>query len=299
MLLAMKFKIAATLVAFASPIAATVVPPGSFMPEAATSVAGIVHIAPAGFTYRLAGDFSKDARPATAPLRHVRLESDLSIMKRQVTAAEYAVCVNEGGCAALVSSPAAADRPVVGVSWRDATAYAKWLSHKTGMSYRLPTDEEWVFAAATRAKDDALPLVESSDDPSKLWLARYESEASKARPVATVPQPIGSFGENENGLLDVAGNVWEWTDSCFVRATIEASGTTRATATNCGVRVVQGAHRTYMTDFIRDPRTGGCAAGVPPANLGFRLVLERKSASGFGLRVARGAARLLAGTGLS
>jgi len=40
---------------------------------------------------------------------------------------------------------------------------------------------------------------------------------------------------------------------------------------------VQGAHRTYMTDFIRDPRTGGCAAGVPPANLGFRLVVEDQS----------------------
>jgi len=43
---------------------------------------------------------------------------------------------------------------------------------------------------------------------------------------------------------------------------------------HCGVRVVQGAHRAYMTDFIRDPKTGGCAAGVPPANLGFRLVVE-------------------------
>jgi hypothetical protein len=29
-----------------------------------------------------------------------------------------------------------------------------------------------------------------------------------------------------------------------------------------------------MTDFIRDPRSGGCAAGVPPANLGFRLVTD-------------------------
>jgi hypothetical protein len=33
----------------------------------------------------------------------------------------------------------------------------------------------------------------------------------------------------------------------------------------------EGAHRTYMTDFIRDPRTGGCAAGP---NLGFRLVVD-------------------------
>jgi hypothetical protein len=31
-----------------------------------------------------------------------------------------------------------------------------------------------------------------------------------------------------------------------------------------------------MTDFIRDPRTGGCASGVPPANLGFRLVVEER-----------------------
>jgi hypothetical protein len=32
-----------------------------------------------------------------------------------------------------------------------------------------------------------------------------------------------------------------------------------------------------MTDFIRDPRTGGCAAGVPPASLGFRLVVEDRT----------------------
>ena len=51
-------------------------------------------------------------------------------------------------------------------------------------------------------------------------------------------------------------------------------GRERITNTNCGVRVVEGAHRSYMTDFIRDPRSGGCAAGVPPANLGFRLVVE-------------------------
>jgi hypothetical protein len=59
--------------------------------------------------------------------------------------------------------------------------------------------------------------------------------------------------------------------------TLEPTGHARVTNTNCGVRVVQGAHRTYMTDFIRDPRTGGCAAGVPPANLGFRLVVEDRN----------------------
>ena len=44
---------------------------------------------------------------------------------------------------------------------------------------------------------------------------------------------------------------------------------------NCGVRVVEGQHRAYVTDFIRDAKAGGCAVGVPPDNLGFRLVVER------------------------
>ena len=45
---------------------------------------------------------------------------------------------------------------------------------------------------------------------------------------------------------------------------------------NCGVRVVEGQHRSYMTDFIRDPRSGGCAVGKPPSNLGFRLVRDER-----------------------
>jgi hypothetical protein len=45
----------------------------------------------------------------------------------------------------------------------------------------------------------------------------------------------------------------------------------------CGVRVAEGRHRAYVTDFIRDARAGGCASGVPPSHLGFRLVREQKS----------------------
>ena len=84
---------------------------------------------------------------------------------------------------------------------------------------------------------------------------------------------MGTFGRNEHGLGTLA-DVWEWTNTCFLRMTLEQTGRRNVTNTNCGVRVVQGAHRTYMTDFISHPRTGGCAAGVPPANLGFRLVVE-------------------------
>ena len=100
--------------------------------------------------------------------------------------------------------------------------------------------------------------------PNPPALGRYGAKAAR---------PGGTFGANSNGLGDLAGNVWEWTNSCFVRISL-GGDRERITNTNCGVRVVEGAHRSYMTDFIRDPRSGGCAAGIPPANLGFRLVAE-------------------------
>jgi hypothetical protein len=53
---------------------------------------------------------------------------------------------------------------------------------------------------------------------------------------------------------------------------------------NGGVRVVEGQHRTYVADFIRDARAGGCAVGTPPANLGFRLVPDGGAARWVWLR---------------
>jgi formylglycine-generating enzyme required for sulfatase activity len=271
MLLAMKIKIAITFAALASPVALTVAPV-----DHGTVDAGFAAIAARPFQYRLAGDFSRDGRPAEAPLREVQISGGVRIMTRQVTSGEYARCVDDGACPRVPHASEAADRPVVGVSWRDATAYAEWVTNKTGVLHRLPTDEEWVFAAGEKARDEALPLADPAD-PAQAWIARYEAEASRAQPLALEPQQIGTFGRNENGLNDIGGNVWEWTNTCFLRITLEPTGAARVTNSNCGVRVVQGAHRTYMTDFIRDPRTGGCAAGVPPANLGFRLVVEDRN----------------------
>lgn len=234
----------------------------------------LVEIAPVPFSYRPAGDFSRAGKPVVAPRRRLRLPHALRIMARQVTAAEYADCVAAGGCPRLSRGAAAGDRPMVGVSWRDATAYAAWITRRTGVVHRLPSDQEWVFAAGAKAADEVLPPVDPAN-PARAWLARYEIEAARDRPAAD-PQPVGTFGRNEHGLSDLAGNVWEWTDTCFVRGDLDKGGPAPGGA-DCGVRVVQGAHRTAMTDFVRDPRAGGCAVGVPPANLGFRLVVERPS----------------------
>jgi formylglycine-generating enzyme required for sulfatase activity len=266
-LILIKIKTAMFAGALAAPILATALAPTSPQGEH-----GAARLASTSFSYRAAGDFSRNGRPVEGPLRELRLPTDLLIMKRHVTVAEYARCVDEAACPRIGVPAGAQDVPVVGVSWHDASAYAAWVSRKTGIIHRLPTDEEWTFAAAEKARDEAMPLVDPSD-PAQAWIARYEAESARSSPAVTAVQPSGTFGTNSNGLDDLAGNVWEWTDSCFIRVALDG-GRERITNTNCGVRVVQGAHRSYMTDFIRDPRSGGCAAGVPPANLGFRLVVN-------------------------
>jgi formylglycine-generating enzyme required for sulfatase activity len=163
------------------------------------------------------------------------------------------------------------DRPAVKISWYDANAYARWLSRQLGVTYRLPTDEEWAFAAGSRFREGV--LSDGALDPAQRWLQRYESEANGDEVLDNEPRSIGGFGINEHGVLDFSGNVWEWTNTCFAHHTLSSAGVDTVIE-NCGIRVVEGRHRAYMTDFIRDPRVGGCSVGKPPGNLGFRLVRD-------------------------
>ena len=235
----------------------------------------IVRVAAGSLSYREAGDFTRGGQQAEAPLRAMRVDRPLHIMRNQVSSSDYQLCVQDGACRALDRDVAVApDRPAVQVSWHDAEAYAGWLSRKTGHHYRLPSDAEWAFAAGSKFRDDGVAV--DADDPSKRWISRYERESERDLSDTTA-YPFGKFGPNEHGVEDLAGNVWEWTSTCFVRSRVDASGNAGRPTVNCGVRVAEGAHRAYVTDFIRDARAGGCAQGVPPANLGFRLVREETS----------------------
>ena len=276
MLIAFKFKLALVCAAgFAGPLAVTPLLTDTGARKGLRDQQSFVELHSGTVSYRTAGDFTRAGKQAEAPLVSVRFERPLAIMKHQVGAADYQRCVDEAACRALERGVAvAADRPAVQISWHDADAYASWLSRKSGEHYRLPTDEEWAYAAGSNFRDDGLPVDEN--DPSKRWIARYERESERG-PADAETRAFGSFGANENGLLDTAGKVWEWTSTCFVRSVLNDAGETISSSPNCGVRVAEGQHRAYVTDFIRDARAGGCAVGVPPSNLGFRLVREQQS----------------------
>jgi len=257
-----------------------------------TTATETVRVAPAAFQYRVAGSFLRDGQPANAPLVRIKPAS-LTIMRAQVSEAAYEACVRAGACRATARrTPPRGDLPVTGVSFNDAGDYARWFSAETGETWRLPTDQEWAFAAGSKATDDAIDV--DSSDFAERWLKKYEQESTRAREPARAARPIGSFGVNEYGLLDLAGNVWEWTQTCYSRHSLDAAGRASGEPVmNCGVRVLQGAHRSYASSFIRDARAGGCSVGVPPDNLGFRLVRDDAS------WLERGIARMRKGLGLA
>src|SRR5690606_9745838 len=103
-------------------------------------------------------------------------------------------------------------------------------------------------------------------------IANYRQEAARNRTPDPAPHPLGSFGANSNGIMDMAGNVWEWTDTCHRRLHIDAAGTIMSEQPACTIRVLEGKHRAATSFFIRDAKSGGCSVGIPPDNLGFRLI---------------------------
>ncbi|MBB5215475.1 formylglycine-generating enzyme family protein [Parapusillimonas granuli] len=243
----------------------------------------LVSLPPGAVKYYPPGEFLRNGFPVTPAQATDALPGGLRMMKRQVSQAEYAACVAAKACKPLDRDhrdDADPDLPAVGISWRDATDYAQWLSRETGHHYRLPTYAEWVYAAGAAYKEDVILEEFDSSDPAQRWLAEYALETQRKTTVDGTLRPFGGFGQNDNGLQDMAGNVWDWTDTCSVRVNLDlvAGSGAAAGSENCGVRVVAGPHRSYITDFIRDPKSGACSVGVPPSNLGFRLVRDDSGA---------------------
>ena len=146
-----------------------------------------------------------ECSPNELPLHTVYLDA-YYIDKYEVTDAQYAQCVAAEACMASTpdssniyshdNSQNFSDLPATLVNWYQARNYCSWVGK------RLPTEAEWEKAARGGSDTRAFPWGNQSPDCT---LANFNRCIDTTSPIGNYPSGASPFG-----IMDMAGNVWEW-----------------------------------------------------------------------------------------
>ncbi|MDR3415247.1 MAG: bifunctional serine/threonine-protein kinase/formylglycine-generating enzyme family protein [Nevskia sp.] len=218
---------------------------------------------PAG-SFRMGGN-GDDERPV-----HGVQIAAFSIGKYDVTFDDWDACAAAGGCSQRPGDAGwgRGTRPVINVGWDDAQQYVKWLSRKTGHTYRLPSEAEWEYAARAGTTTgywwgDAVGRGKADcDGCGSQWDGKQTA-------------PVGSFAANPWGLYDTLGNVWQWVQDCYqgsyADAPVDGSARESCSGPSSASRVMRGGSWFRDPAVLRAASRGNASPSYRNFNSGFRL----------------------------
>jgi formylglycine-generating enzyme required for sulfatase activity len=241
-----------------------------------------VGVCPAGMVYVPAGMFrmggSKDVGELNANLQHAVALSGYCIDKTEVTVAAFKDCVAAQKCTATGVQVAMkngcnyadqSDHPINCVDWDQAATYCRWAGK------RLPTEAEWEYAA--RGSDGRM-YPWGNEMPSGRLLNACGDECSMGSGMYAASDgwketaPVGSFpdGASPFGVLDMAGNVWEWTSDWYggypAAGVVNPKGAERGTT-----RVLRGGGwHSVVTSWVSAASRSWYGPSVHDSYVGFR-----------------------------
>ena len=250
-----------------------------------------------------AGRFKQGAPTAHAsqqPQHWVAINYSLAVSLNEVTVGEFkefadATGRNMAGCEIYDGRwqrhaeitwknpgfPQSSVHPVTCVSWSDATAYAKWLSARSGHAYRLPSASEWEYAA--RAGSDASVAWANAAQACAYGNVADQNAAQKFPGWSAFDcsdgyvgtAPVGSFKPNAFGLNDMLGNVFEWVQDCWRDDYRGAprDGTARLDG-DCRLREARGGSWFTPPDFVSAAYRNQFDIDHRSTAVGFRVVRE-------------------------
>jgi formylglycine-generating enzyme required for sulfatase activity/energy-coupling factor transporter ATP-binding protein EcfA2 len=224
------------------------------------------------------GDNDLDARCEEKPQHTVTFNQPFWIARFPITNAQWKAWVAAGGkqsYAADASDLNHSNQPVVGVSWSMCRDFCRWLSERTGLYIRLPSEAEW----ETAARGGDARRYPWSDEWRNDHAATEEDRETRGTPRST---PVGCYpvGTAPCGALDMAGNVWEWTHTPWMenhdppRSMEMADDAKRFT-------LKRGSHRNNRSDVRCATRYGSNSGGRIVD--GFRVLISGETITNQGL----------------
>ena len=156
------------------------------------------------------------------------------------------------------------DYPVECVSWEDCQAFIAKLNARTGMSFRMPTEAEWEYAARGGKKSEGYKYAGSDGLDEVGWYGDNSGELT---------HPVGKKKPNELGLHDMSGNVFEWCQDWFGAYSMEAQ-TNPTGPQSGGDRVLRGGSCCFNARYCRVSNRSYGDPGLRCDRHGLRLALS-------------------------
>ncbi|UCB56126.1 MAG: SUMF1/EgtB/PvdO family nonheme iron enzyme, partial [Thiotrichales bacterium] len=156
------------------------------------------------------------------------------------------------------------DCPVDSVSWNDVQKFIKKLNQQTGLRFRLPTEAEWEYACRSTGRNEK--FCGGNDESALAWYG--DNSGAKTHPVAQKQ-------DNDLGLHDMSGNVWEWTQDCwhdsYQGAPTDGQARDRGA---CKQRTLRGGSWIDVAGNLSSTGRFGSSAATGNRNFGFRVAQD-------------------------
>jgi formylglycine-generating enzyme required for sulfatase activity len=206
-----------------------------------------------------------DERPA-----HEVSVRKVALGRFEVTFQEWEACFQDKECLRWPSDEGwgRETRPVINVSWEDVQGYLKWLSHKTGQTYRLPTEAEWEYAARAGTTSNYAFGNDEKVLGDYAWFSGNSGNQS---------HPVGEKKPNAFGMYDMHGGVWEWVQDCWHPNYQGAPATGVAWEADCrsgNRRTVRGGGWNDTPRVVRSTYRYGYLSDGRSLSQGFRVARE-------------------------